>query len=108
MVVALYVNIDVCAHGEVGLYKARQHFTKFVRIRLAPQMAGVAKAVGLIAVVVTRGKALHTVGNGGIRDSVPVLDGAGAEADVVPRVGLVDTGMVRDGKTQLMRLVFKG
>ena len=87
---------------------ALQHFGEALGIGLAPEMAGVAEAIGLVVVVVGGGEILYAVFDGGVGDAVPMFDAGGAEMNVVPRVGLFHAGVMRDAQTELVRLRFHG
>ena len=104
-VAAGLVDVERRHPRDVRLHHAVEHLAEPLRIGFAPQVAGVAEAVGLVVVVVARGKALHAALDGRVRNAVPVLDAGGAELDVVPGVGLFDAGVVRDAQAQLVRLV---
>src|SRR5579871_3760210 len=71
-------------------------------------MSGVSKAVCLVVVVISRGKILAPALDGGVGNAVPMLDAGRSELDVIPGIGLFDSGVMSDAKTVLVRLVFHG
>lgn len=80
--------------SDVCIDHALQDVVEHGRICLAPQAAGVAKAIDLVVGVVIRRKILSTAGDSCIRNAVPMLDAGRAKLDVIPRIRFLDADVV--------------
>ena len=104
-VAAGLIDVERRHPGHVRLDHPVEHRVERSRIGFAPELARPAEAIHLVGVVVRGREVLYAIEQRGIGNAVPVLDAGGAELDVIPRIRLVDAGVVRDAESLLVRLV---
>ena len=104
-VAARLVDVERRNPGDAGRRHSVEHLREQLGLGLAPEAPRIAEPVGLVVVVVAGGEVLDLAFDRGVGDAVPVLDAGRAELDVVPGVGLLHSGVVRDAQARLVRLV---
>src|SRR5690349_17762817 len=97
-VAARFINVERWDPRDLVRDHAVENHHQAIVIRLAPQMAGITKAVDFVVVIVRGRKSLHPIPDGSVRYSIPVLDARRTEPYVVPCVRFGDPCMMRNTK----------